>query len=469
MSTTVIPDSQSPWRDLGGHLSRNRRGMIIAFLSTTILFGGAALLLPPSYKSESVLMVRLGPEYLVNADPANTNAFPERREVAASEIAILTAPELIMRVLNEIGLKRVYPSLADTIDPTDPQSEHDASESALIKFSRHLTALPGKDSTLLNVSYANADPEVAGTVLHQLIGDYLDMRRAHFQYASGPALQTEFKATADRLDAATRRLDALRQHAGISDFDLQIGNLFTEKTDVSRIRDQAQGEVPALRAQVASLQESLDGIGNPVPLQTAAQDGEGLKTVKAAAAQLRLKANELHIGFKNGTPQMEDIQHEIGMAQSLMRSYGQDQNLIVTTGRPIAYDWVQRSLKDTMGLLAASEARLAAASARMDEIDRAIASLDDNRALLQQLQREQKIAEDAYFQAGKRLNEAMAHDQMMEANKPNVEIVQAARVPYQETWVRIIVAATGIVLGAIIAAGLAYVDSMGRSREMATR
>jgi uncharacterized protein involved in exopolysaccharide biosynthesis len=468
MSTTVIPDFQSPWRDLGGHLARNRRGMIIAFLSTTILFGGVALLLPPSYKSESVLMVRLGPEYLVNADPANTDSFPERREVAASEIAILTAPELILRVLDEIGLKRVYPSLAATIDPTDPQSVHDARESALIKFGRHLAALPGKDSTLLNVSYTNTDPEVAGTVLQQLVRDYLEMRRRHFQYASGPALEAEFKATADRLEAASHRLDALRQRGGISDFDLQMANLFTEKTDVSRIRDQAQGEVPALQAQVASLQASLDQIGESVPLQTVAWDGEALKAVKEAIAQLRLKANELHVAFKDDVPQLVDIQRQIGMAQSLLRTYGQDKNMTVTTGRANAYDLIQRSLKEAMGQLAATQARLAAASARLNEIDQAIAGLDDNRALLQQLLREQKVAEDAYFQAGRRLNEAIAHDQMMEANKPNVEVVQAARVPYQETWVRVIVAAGGLVLGAIIAAGLAYVDSLGRSREMAT-
>jgi uncharacterized protein involved in exopolysaccharide biosynthesis len=122
-----------------------------------------------------------------------------------------------------------------------------------------------------------------------------------------------------------------------------------------------------------------------------------------------------------------------------------------------------------MGLLAAGEARLAASSARLNEVNQAIAGLDDNRTLLQQLQREQKVAEDAYFQAGRRLNEAIAHDQMMEANKPNVEIVQAARVPYEETWVRVIVAAAGLVLGAVIAAGLAYVDSLGRSRETAAR
>jgi uncharacterized protein involved in exopolysaccharide biosynthesis len=51
----------------------------------------------------------------------------------------------------------------------------------------------------------------------------------------------------------------------------------------------------------------------------------------------------------------------------------------------------------------------------------------------------------------------------MERAKPNVEVIQEARPPYQETWLRAIVAAAGIVLGSMLAGTILYMDSVSRS------
>ena len=51
---------------------------------------------------------------------------------------------------------------------------------------------------------------------------------------------------------------------------------------------------------------------------------------------------------------------------------------------------------------------------------------------------------------------------MMETNKPNVEIVQAPRVPFKETLTRLIIGASGVLLGGIFASLMAWLDSLGR-------
>ena len=145
LSGTVIGSLPSPWHAVTDNLRRNRRRMLLAFVGASIMGGTVAGIMPASYRSESVLMVRLGQEYLVNADPATTSVFMERKEMVASEVAMLTAPELATRVIQEVGLNRIYPSLSETIDPAVPDSEHDAHEEALIKFARHLSVLPVKD------------------------------------------------------------------------------------------------------------------------------------------------------------------------------------------------------------------------------------------------------------------------------------------------------------------------------------
>jgi uncharacterized protein involved in exopolysaccharide biosynthesis len=441
--------------------------MLMAFLSSSCLFGATALIMPPAYKSESVLMVRLGPEYLVNADPANTAAFEENRLIQASEAAMLTAPELIERVIQEIGLARLYPALAASIGSANPNAAHTAMEQAILRFSHHLSALPVKETTLLDVTYKNADPAAAGAALRQLVEDYLQMRRKHFEYANGNALSSELAATKARLDTATRRLDTFRHQARISDFDSQSAHLYTERGDVVSVRDKALADIAGLTEEVASLRAALDQIGVSVVLRTETTDSEGMRAVRLADAQLRLKENELRIAMKPGAPQLEDAAELVGLTQPLLHSMASQPALTRVTGRPQAYESVQAALKQNEADLEAARARLRAALTQISDIDRAIASLNANEAPLHQLQREQKVAEDAFFQAGHRVTEAVAHDKMMEAAKPNVVVVQAARVPFQETWTRAVVAALGPVLGLLLAGLIAYVDEMGQSRQFA--
>jgi hypothetical protein len=79
------------------------------------------------------------------------------------------------------------------------------------------------------------------------------------------------------------------------------------------------------------------------------------------------------------------------------------------------------------------------------DLGQQMAALDGQRSDLERLQHDKKVAQDAFFQAAKRMSEARAHDQMMEAVRPNLEVVQAPRVPYEETPTRLIVAVMGVV------------------------
>ena len=79
--------------------------------------------------------------------------------------------------------------------------------------------------------------------------------------------------------------------------------------------------------------------------------------------------------------------------------------------------------------MAASQARVVTLAAQISEVDASSRQLSAYRARLDQLQREQKTAQDAFFQAAKRLSEARAHDQMMAAAKPNVQVVQPPGPP----------------------------------------
>ena len=462
MSDLAINGFPTPWTALRANLRRNSRRMIPVFLGMSALGIGAALYMAPSYKSSSVLMVRLGPEYLVNADPATTSVFMERKEMVASETAMLTAPELAAQVIDELGLAKIYPDIAAKIDPDDHLSALNARERAIVAFSKNLSVLPVKDSTLLSVSFTNHDPELAAAVLDRVLADYIERRRAHFEYSVGNAVSNGLSASRSALDQATTRLAQYKQNHQITDFNDQMTHYADERLELAKARDKAQAEVVALAAEAASLNDALKAIGKSVPLRTESAESDAARDVREALARLELHQSEMALSFRDGAPQLDDLHRQIDTTRSLAGRYGRQQTVRLSTGRPLSYDATEGSLKQAQATLAASTARAAALEDQISALDAKVTQLESSREELLQLQREDKLAEDAFFQAGKRVNETRAHDLMMETNKPNVEIVQAPRVPYKETLTRLIIGASGVLLGGILASLLAWMDSLGR-------
>lgn len=462
MSDIALDGLPTPWSALRDNLRRNRGRMVPIFVGLSALGIGAAVMMSPSYKSNSVLMVRLGPEYLVNADPATTSVFMERKEMVASETAMLTAPELASRVIEDVGLARMYPDLAAKIDLADPQSARDAREHALLAFENHLSVLPVKDSTLLAVSFTSADPFVAAGVLNRLLADYIEQRRVHFEYSGGEAVSEGLSAARAVLDQATSKLAHFKLERGIIDFDTQMSRYSDRRLELTKSSDKAQTEVAALSAEAASLNSALTAIGKFVPLRTETAESDAARDVREALAKLQLREGELQLAFREGTPQLDDVRKQIDTTRTLANRYGRQQSARLASGRPLSYDATEGSLKQTEASLAASTARAAALSGQIAALDTEVRQLETGKSTLAQLQREEKLAEDAFFQAGKRLNETRAHDLMMETNKPNVEIVQTPQVPFKETLKRLIVGASGVLLGGILASLFAWLDSLGR-------
>jgi uncharacterized protein involved in exopolysaccharide biosynthesis len=464
MADAVFDHDIAPWQALRLNLRRNRRNMLLALLGCSMLGGTVAALMPATYRATAELMVRLGPEYLVNADPGSTSAFMERKEMVVSEVAILTAPALEERVIGEIGLARLYPSLADDIDASDPASLHDAQEEALRSFDRHLKVLPLKDSTLLSVAFTHRDAAMAAEVAQRLTADYLDSRKQYFGYSGGDARQAEVTRTRIALAGATDQLAQFRKSAGIADFEAQMTHLIDERGQVMTASDKAEADIPALAAQLDSLRGSLGAIGGWSRLSQ--QEGVGADTTEllTGIAKLKLRRTELALQFKDHVPQLDDIDRQLGSAQALLQASRHDRETKVITGRPTSFDAVETALQEAQSSLAAARARAEALHQQVAVIDSTIARLDSGRAELEQLQSEQKVNQDAFVQAAKRLNEGEGHDKLLDATKPNVEIVQAARIPYDQTLTRLIIAVMGVVLGTMMAALIAYIDGLGRAR-----
>ena len=95
-------------------LWRERGLMILVFLVLFAIGGGAAFLMKKEYTAQSSILVRLGQEYVYEPElgDAARGAISTTDQIVQSEIQILQSAALHRRVIEGLGMTRVFPKLA---------------------------------------------------------------------------------------------------------------------------------------------------------------------------------------------------------------------------------------------------------------------------------------------------------------------------------------------------------------------
>jgi uncharacterized protein involved in exopolysaccharide biosynthesis len=101
-------------RDLLSVVFKRKYTILAVFV---VVFGAAALyafLAPRIYEAKSILLVKLGREFMRTSEGANSSpALSVQPEtIMKSEISILTSKDLMTRVIRTLGIDRIYPAIA---------------------------------------------------------------------------------------------------------------------------------------------------------------------------------------------------------------------------------------------------------------------------------------------------------------------------------------------------------------------
>ena len=237
------------------------------------------LFYPKAYQSSAKLLVR----YVVErsaVDSVDSNTTSSRNSaisdsVITSEAEILTSWDLAVQVADVIGPKRLLPGSKDT----------PSKETAAGVISGGLTVSSHKGSSIIWVSYTNADPQLATTVLDELIRQYFNKH-------------LEVHRSAGAFDFVTQQIDRVKSRLGQTEDALTplkdklgIISLADSKTELSaelakthdRLHD-AEAELAEQEARVQEIEQAQTGgrsSASPVGRQTTAAT---LKKSNAAGA-----------------------------------------------------------------------------------------------------------------------------------------------------------------------------------------
>jgi uncharacterized protein involved in exopolysaccharide biosynthesis len=219
-------------RELLSILFKQRLKLILVFLVLGALVVGYSYTLTPYYEATARLFVKSGREFQTRSDPNQpTVAVPSvtKQEIVNSEIQILTSRDLIAAVVNKIGAEKLYPGSGGT-------------DAAIRNFTSDFKASPVEQADVIDVSYRNANHDLAVAALAEVVAIYQQNHAEMFADPRYKFLEQQTGQYQTQLDAVVKKEADIRNAKSLFDVDAQRAKLLDDRAATSSILEQLKSQ-----------------------------------------------------------------------------------------------------------------------------------------------------------------------------------------------------------------------------------
>ena len=436
-------------------LFKHRRKIILTFLFFTIMAFIGPLMMTPIYKAESSLMVKVGREHLNTqeiGDQVPRIAF-DVKTLIEPEIVILTSRDLIMKVIEQISLRSMYPKIFK-----DESSLIDPLETAIIKFHESLSVYQSEDSNVIKVAFEHHDPEIAKTAVNLLAKFWKEKHLAIFSNPQASFLEDQVKEYRKKLDESETALQQYKRDHGISSISEQRQLLLEQQTDLDTSFNANENQLKGLKTKMKSLSQQLKGIPRTIPITSVnEQKHQMIDDTKGELLLLQRKEQDLLGKYHESSRVVSDLRKEIAIIQAFIMEQEAQLKDQVTTGRNPVYQEVELDLLSTQAELSSLETKGKTILKQIEELKQKIGKLNQLEKEFDELEREViKDQENVKLYVGK-VEAAHIYTEMDRKQMANVSVIQAASTPVKPIKPKkFLIFLAGICLGALGGVILAF-------------
>lgn len=294
-------------------LWRERFLMLAVFAVLMILGTLAAFSLKTTYAANSSVLVRLGQEYVYEprAGDAGRGAVPDSDQVLQSEVEILGSAELKQKVIDRLGLARIYPELAKTYAGAGPEGKQVITAKAIRAMETSLKIGTAPDTPIVRLSFEHEDPKVAALVLNTLLEEYLVHRRRVLVEVDAPALLTQKRAFETRLAEADAAYEAFLTSNRIADFVAEKAALSQLQAQVEQQKYQTEAQLQDRSGRLAGLRAQMGQVSPEIGLFRDENNTAAQKLV-----ELKLQREDLLGRYRADAQPVRDLDAQIARLEA---------------------------------------------------------------------------------------------------------------------------------------------------------
>ncbi len=449
-------------RDIMYVVFRHKWRIVTFFLLVLAIVTAVTFVLPVVYRSEAVLLVRLGREYLpadMSVEQPFVNVAQDRTGEVKSEVAILTSYDLAQQVVEEFGegwilYRSDLPRKEKAIDePPAPgplkqavnilrdqarnvlvllrlRERLEPKEEAIRTLMDSITVDVEDKTNIIRVGMELKHPELAKQVLKRLIELYLER---HVDVYAAQAVPAFFQKQVEEAEAALKaqddQLDAFRREHDISSLEAQKETLLAQISDLEGQLSTVTADADGLQAVVNQLTEAMQRQPRTQELsRTTGMPNYAADTLKERLIDLRAQETDLAARYPDTHRPLVELRDKVQVLETLLSQ--EDEVLTeVTTGLNRNYESFEHTLESEKAQLGGMRARIVVLQDEIAGLRARLAQISATDVELQRLTRERDVREQEYREFRDTWQRArIAHAKDID-KVSNISMVQDASTP----------------------------------------
>ena len=425
-------------------------GIFIALFALGLAF---AFTLKTGYEARSSIVVRLGQEYVYQprAGDAGRGAVPDNDAVIQSEVEILGSAPLKERVIERIGIEKIYPRLEDGSDAEVHQA---ALAKAVRAMEKSLKIETAPDTPVIRLGFKHDNPQMAARVLNALLDEYMVYRQSILLQSNAPALQGQRMASEQKLAAADAALEAFMTFNNIGDFD-------TEKTSLNQLQVQLEQQRYSISATLRERQARLNALTSQlaaVPAQITLYSDANLKGQEARDTLVQQRTDALS-RLLPGSDRVKALDEQIAAYDAAQKAARPAGDTARRSGPNPVYQTLLTEKTQLTAEVAGLQQSLAAVTDQITQVTDRQMRLAQLEPRYQALVRDRGILQQNVADFAAREQESLANAAIAGQGADNIRIVERATAPTQGSSLKKPVAILALLFAGFTAlmAGLLHV------------
>ncbi len=399
--------------------------MVLVFVVLFAIGMFGVLGLKKEYTSHGRILVQYGEEYIYNPvlGTAGQGTAYSTDQMIQAEVGFFTAVALKERVLEKIGLQRLFPELAAKYE-ANPSAKDTIYGKAIEEMRKNLGAFTAPNQPLISISYRDKDPEISAEVLNAIINEYLIYRREVLLDAGNSQYGKERKTTEIKLTEVNQKLALFLNGNQIGDFDAErkaAGVRYASLNDQLLL---AKARAREIDAGIRAREDRLASIPAEI-LQYTDDNSSG------TLAALEIERSQLLARYKPGSKPVQAIDARIQKLKIYIASGGGKNQGVTRTGINLVHQNLQ-SAKLTLEAEAQSNAeRISVLRAQIAQVRTKQSKMQGLFPEYQRLASKADVLQAAVVQFSTREEEYQARRNLAEQASNNIRVIERPIVPFK--------------------------------------
>jgi uncharacterized protein involved in exopolysaccharide biosynthesis len=431
---TAVETPASPFpisfttRDLVLIMFRHRWRMILMFVACIVASGLLSVLLPPVYQSEATVLInKFGREFTfrpglgAGASPlVPMTSDPE--EILNTQVQLLRSRDVVLAVVGQIGLERLYPELVKPGEAPDL-------DRVVEKFGDAFQAIPQRTSNILRLAFSHRDRELAAATLAAVIETFREKSISVYINTQTQFYQDQVEQARRRFADTDARLTAFRDRHGVLAFEQQKALLLQQRLDFDTEFKRLDAEYAGIAERVTALRGQMDDAPADITAFTDTQPSRVVEDARTKLLNLKLRQQEILTTFAPASRQAQQAAQEIAIAEQFLAQQASRFSGTVRKARNEVLTALEQDLNRALADRASLDGRRREIAARVAEADSQIKAMTAADTERWTLERDVATAQENLKVFTAKLEEARAADALNRSRVDTIAVVQAPSLP----------------------------------------